>query len=505
MRRSWDLRVRLDDLSGLRRVTGPGPAQTLGSMANEGNCLPSFAASAWVSACPHRPSRPSRPPPAWRRRRSRAPSRTRHGSARKPDATSSGSPGSSATFRARGCARGRSRFSSPTSPIPSISTSSAAPSGQLRAADYTQVLIDTEESGELEADLIERCGGSIDGVILAASRLSDSAIGELAKTLPLVVINRHVPGVPTVVLDTAAGGRHALDHLLSLGHRDIVYVAGPERSWANAVRWRALTEAAERHGITVGRVGRSPRCGRREARAADAVLHSGATASIVFNDLLAIGMLTRFADRGVPVPERLSVVGCDDIFGADFCSPGPDDHHHAHRAGRPGRRDAAPRLHRVATRRWSRRRAAADPPDGARLDRAAVGDRPRGPATGNTAAGNTVIDDDRLFPADPGTREIARRLYARVRSAPILSPHGHVDARILASNDPFPDPAALLVTPDHYVTRCCTRAASRSTGCVRPRRPARSGPSCARAGTSSRERPCDSGSRASSASCSGST
>ncbi len=192
---------------------------------------------------------------------------------------------------------------------------------QLRAADYTQVLIDTEESGELEADLIERMRGSIDGVILAASRLSDSAIGELAKTLPLVVINRHVPGVPTVVLDTAAGVGHALDHLLSLGHRDIVYVAGPERSWANAVRWRALTEAAERHGITVGRVGPFAPVRASGSAAADAVLHSGATASIVFNDLLAIGMLTRFADRGVPVPERLSVVGCDDIFGADFCSP----------------------------------------------------------------------------------------------------------------------------------------------------------------------------------------
>jgi glucuronate isomerase len=60
---------------------------------------------------------------------------------------------------------------------------------------------------------------------------------------------------------------------------------------------------------------------------------------------------------------------------------------------------------------------------------------------------------DRLFPADPGTRDVARRLYERVASAPILSPHGHVYARTLADDAPFPDPAALLVTPDHYVTR----------------------------------------------------
>ena len=60
---------------------------------------------------------------------------------------------------------------------------------------------------------------------------------------------------------------------------------------------------------------------------------------------------------------------------------------------------------------------------------------------------------DRLFPADPATREVARRLYAEVATAPILSPHGHVAARTLASNDAFPDPAALFITPDHYVTR----------------------------------------------------
>jgi glucuronate isomerase len=64
-----------------------------------------------------------------------------------------------------------------------------------------------------------------------------------------------------------------------------------------------------------------------------------------------------------------------------------------------------------------------------------------------------VLNPDRLLPADPATRDIARRLYDSVAAAPILSPHGHVDARILSLDEPFPDPAALLVTPDHYVTR----------------------------------------------------
>src|SRR3954462_9669807 len=60
---------------------------------------------------------------------------------------------------------------------------------------------------------------------------------------------------------------------------------------------------------------------------------------------------------------------------------------------------------------------------------------------------------DRLLPAEPGVRDVARWLYEAVRELPILSPHGHVDARILADDVPFADPASLFVTPDHYVTR----------------------------------------------------
>ena len=64
-----------------------------------------------------------------------------------------------------------------------------------------------------------------------------------------------------------------------------------------------------------------------------------------------------------------------------------------------------------------------------------------------------LLHDDRLFPADPDTRAIARRLYASVRDLPILSPHGHTQASWFAANQPFPDPAKLFIQPDHYVHR----------------------------------------------------
>jgi len=64
-----------------------------------------------------------------------------------------------------------------------------------------------------------------------------------------------------------------------------------------------------------------------------------------------------------------------------------------------------------------------------------------------------TVHPDRLLPADPETRTVARRLYAAVRDLPIVSPHGHVDPRILVDDEAFADPASLFIQPDHYVTR----------------------------------------------------
>ena len=64
-----------------------------------------------------------------------------------------------------------------------------------------------------------------------------------------------------------------------------------------------------------------------------------------------------------------------------------------------------------------------------------------------------VLHPDRLFPADPAARAIARRLFAEVEHLPIVSPHGHCDPRWWADDRPFADPASLIVTGDHYLLR----------------------------------------------------
>jgi glucuronate isomerase len=71
----------------------------------------------------------------------------------------------------------------------------------------------------------------------------------------------------------------------------------------------------------------------------------------------------------------------------------------------------------------------------------------------NTGPLQRFLHEDRLFPSDPATRAVARRLYATVRDLPIISPHGHTDARWFADDQPFPNPAALFIAPDHYIFR----------------------------------------------------
>lgn len=60
---------------------------------------------------------------------------------------------------------------------------------------------------------------------------------------------------------------------------------------------------------------------------------------------------------------------------------------------------------------------------------------------------------DLLFSSEPAQRGIARELYVHAKDLPIISPHGHVDPGILADDEPFPDPAQLIIVPDHYLTR----------------------------------------------------
>ena len=192
---------------------------------------------------------------------------------------------------------------------------------QTRAAGSILIIGDTQGGPEVETAHVDRLASSVDGFVLASSRLPDAALVSIAERSPVVLFNRRVEGLASLATDSADGSRQIIEHLVALGHRSLAYLAGPTAAWADAERWRALSVHGEAAGVRVVRCGPFDPTLEGGPAAADVGMSTGATALIAFNDLLAIGVLRRLAEQGIAVPGAVSVVGYDDIFGADFCSP----------------------------------------------------------------------------------------------------------------------------------------------------------------------------------------
>lgn len=191
---------------------------------------------------------------------------------------------------------------------------------RAREAGHAVFLADCQEDGAEEAALVTAMAKQVDGVILCSSRMTGPMLEKVLGLVPVVFINRSVPGHPSVIMDGAGGMRQALDHLAALGHRHVAYLNGPRGSWSNRERVKGLRRA-DRHGMKVTRFG--PFAPRFESglQAADLVLACGATAVVAYNDVMALGVLARLAERGVPVPGRISVAGFDNITFAAMATP----------------------------------------------------------------------------------------------------------------------------------------------------------------------------------------
>ena len=106
---------------------------------------------------------------------------------------------------------------------------------RARVSEYTLLLVNAEESPRQSSG--NRSSGSspaVDGFMLAASRLPDENLRQVAAQRPVVLMSRELAGLASVVLDHVEGCRQIVAHLASLGHRDLVYLAGPRNSWMAA-------------------------------------------------------------------------------------------------------------------------------------------------------------------------------------------------------------------------------------------------------------------------------
>ena len=194
-------------------------------------------------------------------------------------------------------------------------------SGRARESGHVLFLADTEEDATLEESLVTALAKQVDGMVLCSPRLGGDRLHELLEDLPAVLVNRTEGRTPSVVMDSADGARQAVEHLAALGHTRLAYLSGPESSWSNAERRQGLRTAVERQGLELVELGPFAPRFAAGVQAADLVLADGATAILAYNDLMALGVLSRLSARGVRVPQDLSVVGCDDIAMAAMATP----------------------------------------------------------------------------------------------------------------------------------------------------------------------------------------
>lgn len=169
----------------------------------------------------------------------------------------------------------------------------------------------------------------VDGVITTAARYGDRALlGRVAADVTTVLAVRGLPGtgIPSISHDDPVGGRLAAEHLLSLGHRRVAQLMGPQDIWSFEGRARGFREAIEAAGATCDDIqSRTPlptlQAGRQltdDLLARDAELP---TAIFAHNDSMAIGALAVLREHGIECPADVSLIGYNDVPLTGYVDP----------------------------------------------------------------------------------------------------------------------------------------------------------------------------------------
>ncbi len=192
---------------------------------------------------------------------------------------------------------------------------------KAREADYAVFIADTDEDPAAETNLVRVLSKQVDGLILCSPRDHDDEIRALSDNTTMVSINRRVGNIPSVIFDNTDGMRQAVAHLQALGHDRVAWVGGPRNSWSNREKMRGLRAATTAAGMELVVTGHFPPQFEGGVAAADLVIASGVTSVIAYNDLMALGLLGRLRDRGLSVPQDMSVIGIDDIQMSAMSTP----------------------------------------------------------------------------------------------------------------------------------------------------------------------------------------
>lgn len=197
----------------------------------------------------------------------------------------------------------------------------------LYADGFSLILASTDDDPEhVRSQVSAMLGVQADGLLYGVARENDEILGGLVEEgVPVVLFNRttDTPGVSAVLPDDDTGTRLAVEHLLALGHRNIVHVGGPEDVSSTVNRLGAFEATLNSAGLT-GSHGFARRHIEEEGyRVTGALLEElpETTAVLAASDRLALGAIDAVRDSGRTCPNDVSVVGFNDMPYSDRFSP----------------------------------------------------------------------------------------------------------------------------------------------------------------------------------------
>ncbi len=199
---------------------------------------------------------------------------------------------------------------------------------RLGEAGYTPLIANTDNDPVRErVDLEAMRARQVDGFVAATARADHELLDDVAASgVPLVLVNRRVEdgSLPSATADDQAGARLAVEHLVSLGHRQIAHLAGPQDVSTGSARYEGFRDGMRQAGlepslVRVGRAFTEPEGARLCEELLDADVPF--TAIVAGNDLMALGCYDVFAARGIDCPGEVSVVGFNDMPFADRFAP----------------------------------------------------------------------------------------------------------------------------------------------------------------------------------------
>lgn len=180
------------------------------------------------------------------------------------------------------------------------------------AKNNAVLLTDTDEHASDEIPRARTLSRQVDGLIIASPRTPDNRLHEFLELGKVVFVNRQVDGAACVTIENADGIREAVEHLAALGHRSIAYLNGPRRSWSNRQRRNSMVAACKAFHVELVEYGPFEPQVEAGVRAADLVQAGESTAAVAYDDLIALGVMARLAERGLRVGQDMSVIGIDD-------------------------------------------------------------------------------------------------------------------------------------------------------------------------------------------------